>query len=119
MEELYWITRLDNIYIFLRGVVIVSVFTTILSIAGEVASNVNKDDICYKRYHRYFKYSICALLFSIIGMIFIPSTKDAIAIYSIGGTIDYIKDNNDVNQLPDKCIKALDTWLESLNEEKK
>lgn len=36
----------------------------------------------------------------------------------LGGTIDYIKSNETAKQLPDKCIKALDKWVENLNEEK-
>lgn len=32
-------------------------------------------------------------------------------IYSIGGTIDYIKSNEKAKQLPDKCLQALDKYL--------
>lgn len=43
---------------------------------------------------------------------FTPSTEKAYKIVGIGGTIDYLKDNNTAKQLPDKCIKALDILLE-------
>ena len=39
-------------------------------------------------------------------------------IFGVGGTIDYIKSNETINQLPDKCVKALDAWVESLNQNK-
>lgn len=30
---------------------------------------------------------------------------------------DYIKNNETAKQLPDKCINALDAWVESLTQE--
>jgi hypothetical protein len=39
-------------------------------------------------------------------------------IWGVGGTIDYVKSNATAKQLPDKCIEALDKWVDSLNEEK-
>ena len=35
-------------------------------------------------------------------------------IYGVGTTIDYVKQNNTLQQIPDKCINALDAWVESL-----
>ena len=40
-------------------------------------------------------------------MIFLRK-NDALLIYGVGGTIDYVKSNKTAKQLPDKCIKALD-----------
>ena len=51
--------------------------------------------------------------------IFIPTTNEALLIYGVGGTIDYIKSNDTAKQLPDKCIKALDKWVENLSEKEK
>ena len=45
-------------------------------------------------------------------------TNEALMIYCVGGTIDYVKSNKTAKQLPDKCIKALDKWVDNLNEEK-
>lgn len=41
-------------------------------------------------------------------LIFIPSTKDMYMIYGIGGSIDYLRENETVKQLPDKCINFID-----------
>ena len=38
-------------------------------------------------------------------------------IYGVGGTIDYIKSNGTAKQIPDKCVKALDKWVENLIKE--
>ena len=49
--------------------------------------------------------------------IFTPTTKEALMIWGVGGTIDYVKSNDTAKQLPDKCIEALDKWVDSLNEQ--
>lgn len=49
--------------------------------------------------------------------IFIPTKNEALLIYGVGGTIDYIKSNDTAKQLPDKCVKALDKWVENLTKE--
>ena len=41
-------------------------------------------------------------------------TNEALMIYCVGGTIDYVKSNETAKQLPDKCIKALDKWADNL-----
>lgn len=73
-------------------------------------------------YNKYLYWSKkCAIVFfvSIFMNLFIPTTNEALLIYGVGGTIDYIKSNDTAKQLPDKCIKALGKWVENLNEEKK
>lgn len=54
-----------------------------------------------------------------IALVLTPSTKDAFMIWGVGGTIDYIKSNETAKQLPDKCIQALDKFVDEymLNEE--
>ena len=61
----------------------------------------------------------CAIAFfvSVFINLFIPTTNQALLIYGVGGTIDYIKSNDTSKQLPDKCVKALDKWVENLIKE--
>ena len=65
----------------------------------------------------YFKRFIFVTIIACFINFFIPTTNEALMIYGVGGTIDYIKSNDTAKQLPDKCIKALDKWVENLNEE--
>ena len=58
------------------------------------------------------KVFICLVL-SCAFSIFVPSSDQLVKIYGIGGTIDYIKSNETAKQLPDKCIKALDLYIDS------
>ena len=110
MNEIYWITRLDYIAGLLCFVTILGVIATI--ILGAYAYLEEKTS--------FKKYAIgigIATFMSIIGSIFLPTTKEMMMILGIGGTIDYIQENDVAKELPDKCVKALDKWVESLNED--
>ena len=71
----------------------------------------------FKMFSNYSKRFIFVTI--IVGLInfFIPTTNEALMVYCIGGTIDYIKSNETSKQLPDKCVKALDKYLDNLTKE--
>ena len=131
MNEIYWITRLDAICDFLTIIAIVSFLISVVMAAFAMYNRFEADDYeeggkyynCYmqrfKIFLKYFKRSILFIIVSCVINVFIPTKNDALLIYGVGGTIDYIKSNDTAKQLPDKCIKALDKWVENLNEEKK
>lgn len=130
MNEIYWITRLDAICNFLTTIAVVcfmiSVITGVFAIHNRFAADncleggeyYNCHMQRFKIFLNYFKRSIIVTLVLTVIYIFIPTKNDALLIYGIGGTIDYIKSNETAKQLPDKCIKALDKWVDNLNEEK-
>ena len=62
------------------------------------------------------KYAFITLFIAAIGTVFIPSNKQMLAIYGIGGTIDYIKSNDKAKELPDKVVDALTKYLETVGE---
>lgn len=64
------------------------------------------------------KYSFIAFLILLPLSILIPTKKEAMLIWGVGSTIDYIKENETIKQLPDKCVNALDAWVESLSDDK-
>lgn len=64
------------------------------------------------------KTLICFIL-SCIFSIFVPSSNQMLRIYGIGGTIDYLKSNETAKQIPDKCIKALDLYIDNQLKESK
>jgi hypothetical protein len=116
MEEIYWITRLGNIQaLFIALTIILGILTAIFSFVLLV--NISEGDSTnYQK--KAIKKIIPVLIISILGIIFTPTTKEALMIWGVGGTIDYVKSNATAKQLPDKCIEALDKWVDSLNEEK-
>lgn len=131
MTEMYWITRFDGISGFLCLIAVLSVVTTIvvffIGLLSKSDANIHPEGSAPWKLHMdiYNKYLYwskrCAIVFfvSVFMNLFIPTTNEALLIYGVGGTIDYIKSNDTAKQLPVKCIKALDKWAENLNEEKK
>lgn len=133
MSELYWITRLEyfhgiSLFFLTLGAIIVSVFLLYYyifngqSIYDETRGYSSSAKEC-KEYRntcsKGLKWSIPVTLLALFLYLFIPTTKEALLIYGVGETIDYLQSNPTAKKLPDKCIKALDTWVDSWTKEKK
>ena len=130
MNEIYWITRLDAICNFLTAVSVVSFLISAIMAVFAMCNRFEANDYeeggkyynCYmqkfKMFLSYFKRFIFVTIIACLINLFIPTTNEALMVYGIGGTIDYIESNETAKQLPDKCIKALDKWVDNLNEEK-
>lgn len=126
MNELYWITRLDYITAFLSLIAVLGAINTIVLffiglLKRSYADIYPEGSQTLKRYidtsEKCFYFAKrCVIVFfvSVFMNMFIPTTNEALLIYGVGGTIDYIKSNDTVKQLPDKCIKALDKYLDNL-----
>ena len=131
MNEIYWITRLDTICKFLSAVAVVCFIISTVTGIFAMFNRFEADDYeeggkyynChmqkFKMFLSYFKRSIFVAIIACLINFFIPTTNEALMIYGVGGTIDYIKSNETAKQLPDKCIKALDKWVDNMNEENK
>lgn len=122
MSDLYWIAVLGNLITFIDVVCVISALATALSFILFIASS--NECGCEKPRAICKKTGICSfvvLATLMIVSVFIPSKKDLCLIYGVGGTMDYLKSNPTAKQLPDKCVKALDKWLDNTmndNEEK-
>lgn len=115
MEELYWITRLDGIN---------ALFCVLAAGTGLVglvmfACSIDDDSDCAQGIRKILKrYFIPIFVIGILGCIFVPRTKEALIIYGVGGTIDYVKQDSTARQLPHKTIIALDKFLDTITEDK-
>ena len=129
MNEIYWITRLDGICSFLTLIAVFSAIATVVLFfigllrRGE-ADIYNEDSKTWEQHIETSKMCLyfakrCAIAFFVSVSInaFTPTTNDALLIYGLGGTIDYIKSNDTSKQLPDKSVKALDKWVDNLTKE--
>ena len=117
MNEIYWITRLDGI-VTLAGML--CVVSTIAFILLAVLAFVDREDemvMSGKRRRQWCRGSVIVLAISALMCLFVPGSKQAMLIWGIGQTVDYIQENEAVKELPDKCVEALEVWLESLTEE--
>lgn len=117
MSELYWLGVLGNLHDFCVVLAILAAFAFLT--LGFLLLMSDDDYEFPPSNKKVFKYSIFVFVFGIIMAIFIPSTKNLLIIYGVGGTIDYVKENKDANKIPDKCIKALDKYLDDALKEDK
>lgn len=116
MSEIYWISRLD--YICNLFIVLSIIFGTVVVVGGFTLIVSDRLDNDYPTILKIVKRSILILGFSLLGVIFLPNTKQAYMIWGLGGTIDYIRSNETVQKLPDKTVQCLDKFLDKyLNEE--
>ena len=115
MNELYWLTRLEYIQNFLVIVMSVSGIALFISFMlwtmAEYSDEIRKTLV-------WLKCTFATLVISSLIFVFVPSTKEAVLIWGVGSTIDYIQENETAKQLPDKCINALNDWVESLSDPK-
>ena len=125
MSEIYWITRLDPILDWATVFTVLSAIALIVAIITKVMS-ITENRESYKteketlqRLSKYIRnISLPLFLFFAPITIFLPNKKDAMMIYGIGGSIDYLRSNETAQQLPDKCIDAINEWVGSLTEDK-
>ena len=119
MNEVYWITRLDSLEAFFNGSIVFIAFATMGAIVGYfVYSDNDEHDIkIHKSCSKHIMWTVPTLVFIILCNIFVPNTKEALMIYGIGGTIEYIKSNDKAKKLPDKYINALDKFISDYTKE--
>ena len=114
MSEIYWITRLDAANGLLEAIIAISALVNVIFIILYFVGNFEKwEEVSI--FKRIVKTSIPTCIISILLYVFTPTKEDIFLIYGIGGTVDYIKQNDKAKQLPDKCINALDAWVDTLN----
>lgn len=121
MSILYWITILDN----LKGLSMLMcalslIFSAVCFLINLLYAEEIKEGsltISYKSFNKAKNWVYTILIISTLVVVFVPSENQLYKIYGIGGTIDYLKENPTAKELPDKCIKALDTWLDNINKE--
>ena len=110
MNEIYWITRLDTVQGFCIGGLVIGFLLLFIWLMHKV---------CEKESISVLKWlSIISIFIFTPAVMFIPTSRDAMLIFGIGPTIDYIQNNETAKQLPDKCINALDNWVETLTSDK-
>ena len=124
MTEIYWITRLDAVkeacgWFTLLGIValIIFIFLRLVSINPDFDEDWKGIYDSGMRICRNFAFG---LLITIPGLLFVPSTKDALLIYGVGNTVDYLISNPTVRNLPDKAVQALSKFAdEYINDDNK
>ena len=112
-QMVYWITRLDAIRNVSIGVAISLAITVIVlfivgfSYCGDNTST-QEDKKIQRQYRRVAARCVCPLVFLLFLITFIPSTKEACAIY----LIPKIVNNEQVQKVPENALKLLNAKFE-------
>ena len=119
MVEIYWLQRLGNIgFCFNVGFlvcIIIACAVLIAYLVGYILGEIDEFD--NKRFMHWFKKFAIVFAFVTAGATFIPTQTDIMAIYGLGGTIDYIKSNDKAKKLPDKVVNALTRYIDHIEKE--
>ena len=121
MTEIYWLQVVGNLGSLTVVAMIIAIIALIVLTIGYCSFEVYDEDDRAKQAAivKWLKRSAVAVIVSAVGMVFIPSDKELMAIYGIGGTIDYIKSNDKAKELPDKVVNALTRYVDSIEKEEK
>lgn len=121
MAEIYWLQVIGNIGDFSVAALVVTIIALFFLTIFYCSLDVYDDDDRAKQAAiiKWLRRSAVGIAISVVGVVFVPSDKELMAIYGIGGTIDYIKSNDKAKQLPDKCVDALTRYVESIEKENK
>ena len=125
MEEMYLLSVIGNIgeisgvMLFFCGICVL-LFGSFSAVIDSAVSGFG--DEIEERGARFLKKatktSFVVGIISVFIAIFVPGEKQLYRIMGVGMAIDYIKENDAVKQLPDKCINALEAWVDSIEEDK-
>lgn len=116
MFELYLISILDGIdkFFLVTGAIsaIIGVFLLLFIIC---TSGLDEDN------HQlmYIKYSKLLIIISLIAFLFnvlIPSSKDGYIIFGVGSVIEYMSENDNAKNIPDKTLQYINKLLDVTND---
>ena len=118
MSEIYWLTRFSPIHTLCIVIMIISAIVFLIALIGYLCCHEDGDKKGEALALKFVKIFCPLLIVSTLGTALVPTTEEALLIYGVGGTVDYIKANPTAKKLPDKCINALDKWVDSFSAEK-
>lgn len=126
--KFYWFTRLSALTTAFQAIAIVAGILTVASLIYWFAISVTgaeyiDDEEEGKEIHlkRASKMMcIFAILFSfgLLGRIFTPTTSEALVIFGVGESVEYLQSNKDAVQIPDKALQALNKYLDEVIDDK-
>lgn len=127
MNEIYWLTRVDTLNTIFGWMIAIPVIVGVLmfiaflvSMEGLRSNEIDENWLAFKKYCKKFRNVLLPVfIVGILGIGFCPTKNDMLLMYGVGGSIDYLRSNPTAQKLPDKCIEALDAWVDELFPEKK
>ena len=120
--KMYWFTRLTAITTALKTILIVSgilagaalIFWVIVYLSDPEYMPDGEES--KRSFLKIGSKTLCisTIVFAIglIGRTFTPTTSEALVIYGVGESVEYLQNNKDAVQIPDKALQALNKYLD-------
>lgn len=109
---MYWFTRLDGITNFFQIIAFVGVFALLFLSIAYWATGGNTDEMYeHKAVKSVLKWLIPVWLFSLIGLLFVPNSKQMAMIYVVPQITESQVVKQDIPELYDLGVNALKDWL--------
>ena len=123
MWELYLISRIGTINVVLRVIMMMFLIGSFVFYMSAISTDDWSGEDVWNEFQKsklvkHSKRSLVVALISLFLVIITPTQKEAYLIYGVGGMIDYVESSDKAREIPDKCIEALDAWVESLDKKK-
>lgn len=127
-SKMYWFTRLSVITTALKAILIVSgilaaaalIFWFVIYLSDP--EYMADEEEGKKRYLKFGSKILCistiVFVIGLIGRTFTPTTSEALIIYGVGESVEYLQNNKDAIQIPDKVLQALNKYLDEAIEDK-
>ena len=121
-DKMYWFTRLTAITTALKTILIISVILAGAALIFWVIVYFTDPEYMpdgeegKRRFLKIGSKTLCisTIVFAIglIGRTFIPTTSEALIIYGVGESVEYLQHNKDAVQIPEKALQALNKYLD-------
>lgn len=126
--KMYWFTRLSAIITALETILILSLILAAAALVFWIVIYLSDPEYMpdeeegKKRYLRLGSkvlwISTIVFVVGLIGRTFTPTTSEALVIYGVGESVDYLQNNKDAVQIPEKALQALNKYLDETIEDK-
>lgn len=120
--KMYWFTRLSAITTALKTILIISLILAAAALIFWLVIYLTDPEYMpdgeesKRRFLKIGSKTLCisTIVFAIglIGRTFTPTTSEALVIYGVGESVDYLQNNKDAVQIPDKALQALNKYLD-------
>lgn len=120
--KMYWFTRLSTITTALKTILIISLILAAAALIFWIVVYLTDPEYMpdgeesKRRFLKIGSKTLCisTIVFAIglIGRTFTPTTSEALVIYGVGESVEYLQNNKDAVQIPDKALQALNKYLD-------
>lgn len=113
MKEFYLINVIGNIQnVSMLLLIIFGLLSVIFGLCYCIEKASYGDEYDLKPVKKFIHISSIIVSICVLVMIFVPSKKELYWIYGGGTVLEYVQNNEDMQKLPDKAVKALNVYFD-------